>query len=1048
MLHGIPGPMRLRSANKRLSPFRLRGLIVGTALTIATIVGANAVILVQLHQNTLRNTQAGLLRQSLTLSELTERTFQSVDLVLASVAEKIRLAASTDGDLHQLASQDYHILLQEKLSGLPQIDTLGIFDAEGKRVNHSHYWPTPDDDLSRRDYFQALKNNPNLTSSIGEPVRGNASGKWVIILARPVRTTAGKFLGVVFGSMTLKYYDDIFRSTSLGDGYAATLMRNDGTLLARYPVAGQIGRITPVSVLKTVAESRSGVSRSVSPVDQQPRIAAAYRLVNYPLVVIVTRNEVNAFAAWRKAVFTLGSIVVLMSLIIIVAAFLIARSWRQRDRLSAAHAKIIESGKNRALAEAELSRQRDLALQNMRFNAAVENMSQGLCMFDAALRLIVCNKRYAELYELNDEQTKPGTEYRAMLDYRVSAGTAPDDHEKYIDDQIDELATNTPCQIINRLDDGRYVSVIRRPMEGGGWVTTSEDITERRRAEQELDETKKFLDSIIASIPIAVVVKDAKTHKFVLSNRAFEAMVGFSRAELMGKTSFDLYRAEDAERMDKLDSECVERGVEIVCSDFEAETPLVGSRIFATKRIVVHDNQNVAKYLIVVIDDVTERKTSERRIMFMAHHDALTGLANRSALVQNIEEAAARQRRQGDPFSILLLDLDRFKQVNDTLGHAAGDSLLREVATRLKTFLRETDVLARLGGDEFAIIQPGEIIQREAAIALAGRIFEILAKPFNIEGNEINIGTSIGIVLAPEHATDSDSLLKMADLALYRAKSTGRNDYCFFDPVMIKTASARNELEGELRRALQQDEFELHYQPIVDTKTRKVCGAEALIRWRHPTKGMISPDRFIPLAEETGLITQIGEWVLHTACSDAASWPSGVKVAVNLSAVQFRKSNLVDVVMYALAKSGLSPERLELEITETALIESSAECLPALRQFKNLGITVALDDFGTGYSSLSHLTVFPFDKIKIDKSFTQNMTKRADCAAIISATLTLAQSLNIATTAEGVETKEQYQLLRLAGVTSLQGYLFKRPGPAVEIDFDSVYGKLEMEDAA
>jgi diguanylate cyclase (GGDEF)-like protein len=434
--------------------------------------------------------------------------------------------------------------------------------------------------------------------------------------------------------------------------------------------------------------------------------------------------------------------------------------------------------------------------------------------------------------------------------------------------------------------------------------------------------------------------------------------------------------------------------------------------------------------------------------MFMAHHDALTGLANRSSLVQRIEDAAARQRRQGDPFSILLLDLDRFKQVNDTLGHAAGDSLLREVATRLKTFLRETDVLARLGGDEFANIQPGEIIQREAAIALAGRIFELLAKPFDIDGNEVIIGTSIGIVLAPEHAADPDSLLKMADMALYRAKSAGRNGYCFFDPGMIKTASARHELESELRRALQQDEFELHYQPIVDTKTRKICGAEALIRSRHPTKGMIFPDRFIPLAEETGLITQIGEWVLHTACSDAASWPSGVKVAVNLSAVQFRKSNLVDVVMYALAKSGLPPERLELEITETALIESATECLPALRVFKNLGITVALDDFGTGYSSLSHLTIFPFDKIKIDKSFTQNMTKRTDCAAIISATLTLAQSLKIATTAEGVETKEQYQLLRLAGVTSLQGYLFKRPGPAFEIDFDSVYGKLEMEDAA
>jgi predicted signal transduction protein with EAL and GGDEF domain len=290
--------------------------------------------------------------------------------------------------------------------------------------------------------------------------------------------------------------------------------------------------------------------------------------------------------------------------------------------------------------------------------------------------------------------------------------------------------------------------------------------------------------------------------------------------------------------------------------------------------------------------------------------------------------------------------------------------------------------------------------------------------------------------------------MKMADLTLYRAKSAGRNGYRFFDPEMSLAASARHELENELRRALQQDEFELQYQPIVDTKTLQICGAEALIRWRHPTKGTILPDQFIPLAEETGMITQLGEWLLQTACADAASWPVDIKVAVNLSAVQFRKNNLVDVVLCALAQTGLPPERLELEITETALIESATECLPVLRQFKNLGIAVALDDFGTGYSSLSQLMMFPFDKIKVDKSFTQNLTKRTECAAIIAATLTLARSLDIATTAEGVETVAQYRLLRLAGVTSLQGYLFQPPCSSSEIDFASAYNIPEIENAA
>jgi diguanylate cyclase (GGDEF)-like protein len=423
-------------------------------------------------------------------------------------------------------------------------------------------------------------------------------------------------------------------------------------------------------------------------------------------------------------------------------------------------------------------------------------------------------------------------------------------------------------------------------------------------------------------------------------------------------------------------------------------------------------------------------------------------LANRVALAQKIDEAAARQRRRGEPFTVLLLDLDRFKQVNDTLGHPAGDTLLIEVATRLKGLLRETDVLARLGGDEFAIIQPGEANQRDAARALAERIIATLAKPFAIEAADINIGTSIGIALAPEHGAGSDSLLKMADLALYRAKSAGRNGYCFFAPEMSEIASARQEIEGDLRRAVQQDEFELHYQPIIDAKTRKICSVEALVRWRHPTKGLISPELFIPLAEETGLITHIGDWVLRKACSDAITWPSDVKVAVNLSLVQFHKTNLPDVVTRALVDSGLRPERLELEITETTLIESAAECLPALRQFKALGITIALDDFGTGYSSLSQLAMFPFDRIKIDKSFTQNMTKRSECAAIISATLTLAQSLDIQTTAEGVETVDQYRLLRLAGVTSLQGYLFKRPGPASELDFERCFGDVSIEQAA
>src|SRR5579864_481689 len=572
--------------------------------------------------------------------------------------------------------------------------------------------------------------------------------------------------------------------------------------------------------------------------------------------------------------------------------------------------------------------------------------------------------------------------------------------------------------------------------------------TELERSKQSLDETRSFLDSIIENIPVAVVVKHAKTRQYMLVNRAFEAMLGVPRSELLGRTVFDAHIQRDAKAIDDADSESIETSEGVMYTELGLDMPLRGPRMQATRRLVIRNSQGEPKCLVAVIEDVTERKKAEQRIAFLAHHDALTGLANRVALVQKIDEAAARQRRRNEPFTVLLLDLDRFKQVNDTLGHPAGDTLLIEVATRLKLLLRETDVLARLGGDEFAIIQAGETDQRDAARGLAERIIASLAKPFAIDGADINIGTSIGIALAPEHGAGSDSLLKMADLALYRAKSAGRNGYCFFALEMSEIASARQEIEADLRRAVQQDEFELYYQPIIDAKTRRICSVEALVRWRHPTKGLISPELFIPLAEETGLITQIGDWVLRKACGEAVTWPSEVKVAVNLSLVQFRKTDLPDVVARVLVDCGLRPERLELEITETALIESAAECLPALRQFKALGITIVLDDFGTGYSSLSQLAMFPFDRIKIDKSFTQNMTKRSECAAIISATLTLAQSLDIQTTAEGVETVDQYRLLRLAGVTSLQGFLFKRPGPASEIDFERCYGDLSIEQAA
>jgi diguanylate cyclase (GGDEF)-like protein/PAS domain S-box-containing protein len=580
-------------------------------------------------------------------------------------------------------------------------------------------------------------------------------------------------------------------------------------------------------------------------------------------------------------------------------------------------------------------------------------------------------------------------------------------------------------------------------------VRLGRSMVARLAVETNLAQAKAFLDTIIENLPLPVIVKDPKTLRIQLVNRAFEVFTGVPRDEVVGTTSYDFMRREDADLITKRDREAAAASDERqIASEFTVGTRSNGLRTIATTRLVVRDSDGGPSHLIAMCEDVTDRREFDSRIFYMAHHDALTGLANRTAVAQKIEDAAARQRQWGHVFTVLLLDLDRFKHVNDTLGHSSGDLLLREVADRLRTCLRETDVLARLGGDEFVVIQGHDTDQRAAASTLANHIVEVVDQPFNIDGNEIHIGATIGIALAPEHAADAENLLKMADMALYCAKSEGRGGHRFFSTEMIEAAGARREIETELRYAMQNGELELHYQPIVDAKTCRICAAEALLRWRHPTKGIIFPDQFIPLAEETGLIKQIGAWVLQAACGEAAKWPADIKVAVNLSPVQFRRCNLAEIVADALDRSGLPPQRLEFEITETALIENAAECLPILRHFNGLGIGVALDDFGTGYSSLSQLTMFPFDKIKIDKSFTRNVTKRSDCAAIIAAVTNLAQSLNITTTAEGVETAEQYRILRLAGVTSMQGYLFALPGPAAAIDFEHVYGVPRGKDAA
>jgi diguanylate cyclase (GGDEF)-like protein len=552
-----------------------------------------------------------------------------------------------------------------------------------------------------------------------------------------------------------------------------------------------------------------------------------------------------------------------------------------------------------------LSQKLQLEMQNLRFDAALNNMSQGLCMCDGAKRLVVCNAPYERMYRLPPELAQPGTPFIDIIKHRLSTGLhAEQSPNEYLIELQEIIAQGRPVTKIRELSDGRIIAIKHQPMADNGWLSTHEDMTEYRRI--------------------------------------------------------------------------------------------------------------------------------EARMAHMAHHDLLTELPNRTLLRERMDRALEGVEK-GRGLAVLCLDLDRFKDINDTLGHPVGDALLKAAGKRLLACVEDGDTLARVGGDEFSIVQVATD-QPVAATALATRIIAAMAEPFEIGSHQVSLGTSIGIAVSPGDGTDGVQLLKHADLALDRAKAEGRGIHRFFEPDMDADMQARCKLQTDLRKALSNGEFELYYQPLVNLARDEICGMEALLRWHHPERGFVSPAEFIPLAEETGLIVPLGEWAMRQACAAAARWPEHIKVAINLSAKQFKSRHLVETVFSALAASGLPARRLELEITESVLLQNNEATLATLHQLRALGVRIALDDFGTGYSSLSYLRSFPFDKIKIDRCFVSDLSEASeDSLAILRAVASLGISLGIATTAEGVETEEQLARVRAEGCTEMQGYLFSPPRPLSEV---------------
>jgi diguanylate cyclase (GGDEF)-like protein len=874
--------LRARSLDRR-NP--LNWLICGGVLLIMFIVAGTAMAVMHFRERALQNSERELENTVLLLARHFDRQFRDFEAVQENFIRQLENSGidSPEAFRLQLSGENYHANLEATVAAMSDVAGINVFDASGQLINSSRFWPVPNLNISDRDYFRELALDSRSPTLVLAGVRSGFTGVWTTIVARKVVGPNGQFLGVVTRGLSAANLEKFFESVVLGKDSAIALVHRDGTMLARYPhIEAMIGRnFRTAPVQKLLARVDHGTIRLTSPVDGEDRLASTRALSEFPLSILATTTVATALADWRSQTRFLIIVAGLSAVAIGLTLFLIVR------KLSNQY---------------ELSEQR-LALEKERLDTAVNNMTQGLLLYDSDARIVLCNKRYLELYNLSPDVVKPGLHFRDLIAFRKQTGSFSGDVDKFCAAVLGNVTLKQMTHSVVETSDGRSVQIVNKPLANGGWVATLEDITERMRA--------------------------------------------------------------------------------------------------------------------------------EKQIAHLAHYDALTDLPNRVLFREQLEHEIERAKR-GEQLAVLYIDIDEFKSVNDSLGHPTGDELLKAIAVRLRSCVRDTDYVARLGGDEFAIVQTG-VAQPSDVMELVKRIYETIRKPVDCLGHLVTTDASVGIAVAPEDGTTVDQLLKSADLAMYGAKEDGRRTYRFFEPEMDARVKARRAIELDIRHAIADRSFELHYQPVVNLSSNEIVGCEALLRWNHPVRGMISPAEFIPIAEETGLICEIGDWVLATACAEAASWPSAVNIAVNVSPVQFRSHAFSLKVANVLAATGLSANRLELEITEAVLIRDDEAALAMLQHLRAIGVRIALDDFGTGYSSLSYLRRFPFDKIKIDRSFVSDVAMADGSSSIVQAVINIARARSMTTTAEGVETEEQREMLLGLGCTEMQGYLISRARPAVEI---------------
>lgn len=868
--------------------------------------------------------------------------------------------------------------------------------------------------IADRSYFRSLKENPAAGLVFSEVLVSRITGRPTLVAARAVRTHQGRFVGLISAAIELTYFEALFRSARVGASGALAIWHSDlHTLVVHHPpIPGELNqRLDPQHPIlqRFQAGERQGIIEFNAQVDGVRRVYAFRQLHRYPFFVLAGLAKEDVMVAWRQRVLLvtlLGGVLFLGLILVVIGLY---RSQRREHLVT-----------------------QELRRNDERLNAA----QLGSWEIELPSRRVRCSAELFRIFEI-PEAVQPAALYADFL-----AHVHPDDRER-VDKTFEELiATRQPMTFKHRLlmPDGRVKHVLEcgelETVAGGvplKIIGTSQDVT----AEQEMSSQMQLLASAVQYSGEAILITDVN-NRIVTVNPAFTQLTGYEAAEAIGRNPGFLSAGRTTpEEYAQLWSSLNERGFwQGEIWDRRKDGAVYPKWMSIS---VIRNEEGSVRYYVAHFTDVSSERAAEERLHHIAHHDVLTGLFNRYSLKGHLDQALAAARRDGSRVALLFIDLDRFKVINDTLGHHVGDELLIEVGRRLQETVRDSDVVARLGGDEFVIMLTGIEHSSSVAVVAEKLVFNIGCS-YLIGGFDLYTSPSIGVAIYPTDGQDGETLMKNADAAMYHAKMAGRNNFQFFDQKMNDAAVDRLKIEDSLRQALANDEFCLHYQPVVELPSGRVCGVEALVRWQHPERGLLPPARFIGVAEETGLIQPLGEWVLWAACRQLAEFRAAgltdLRMAINISAIQMRNGNLPLLVRGVLEAYDLPAERVMFEITESAAMEQPTETVRILDLLHDMGVSIAIDDFGTGYSSLSYLHMFPIDHLKLDRSFVEEIGQDTDGAVICDATIGLAHSLGQKVVAEGIETGEQLEYLKRIGCDMGQGYLFSRPIPAEQvIDF-------------